>query len=140
MEQLSHQKLPMEVKDAYWVFAFREKGIYPKSVNPGKWLIFVSVKDIDAIWMKIRKATEDGLLGDSAKSSTAKDNGMSRNKNSKVICVYTYDWKDKNDVFRIRSVLRELGITWEIGYKTDEDTIKGKYALTGNLSICKYRA
>lgn len=54
-----------------------------------------------------------------------------------MICVYTYDYEDKDDVMRIREVLRDLGIRRPIIYKADEDTTKLKY---GNDYTPTYRA
>jgi hypothetical protein len=62
---------------------------------------------------KIKKATEDGLLGCSSKVATA-----TSNSNVKVICVYTYDWTDEKDVMRVRSELKRLGIEKKIPYKS----------------------
>ncbi len=95
-------------------------------------------KNIDTVWERIRKATEGGRLGDSAKVATAKSNPIAAGSSMKVICVYTYDWKDEEDVKRIRTELRMLGITWKIPYKSDEDTEAGKYRATGHTRISKY--
>ncbi len=81
---------------------------------------------------------DEEKLGSRAKVSTAKNPPLAVNSNTKVICVYTYDWKDKNDVMRIRKELREIGIDWKIPYKSDEDTRKGKYQKYGNKRISKY--
>ena len=130
---------PSEVTDVYWIHAKREKGKYPKSTQrSGKWLVFVDVKNIDAVWAKVKKATEEGKLGDSAKVATAKPNPNAANPDTKVICVYTYDWTDENDVKRVREELRKLGITNKIPYKADEDTLGGKYRVRGNTRISKY--
>ncbi len=55
-----------------------------------------------------------------------------------MIGLYTYDWTDENDVKRIREGLGKLGITNKIPYKADEDTLKGKYRITGYRRISKY--
>jgi len=39
---------------------------------------------------------------------------------------------------KIREELRKLGIVWKIPYKSDEDTIMGKYTKTGYRGIKKY--
>jgi hypothetical protein len=46
--------------------------------------------------------------------------------------------RDRQDVMRIRKVLRELGINSKIPYKADKDTYAGKYAKRGNQRISKY--
>lgn len=109
-----------------------------KEKNSGKWLIFSNNNNIDMLWMKIKKATEKGLLGRFSKVATAKPNSNAPNSDMKVICVYTYDYKDIYDVFRIRAELRKLGIIQAIPYKTDLNTLKGKYAVKGNKRISTY--
>jgi hypothetical protein len=130
---------PSEVTDVYWIHAKSEKSKYPKSTErSGKWLIFVNLSEIDEVWDKIKKATEKGELGDSAKVATAKTNPNATNPATKVICVYTYDWTDEIDVKRVREELRILGITNKIPYKADEDTLSGKYRVRGDTRISKY--
>jgi len=101
-------------------------------------LIFVSSHSVDRIWEKIKIATEEGKLGGSAKVATAKINPGFVNSKARVICVYTYDWRDEQDIKRVREELRKIGITRKIAYKTDEDTYQGKYVVTGTERISKY--
>ena len=130
---------PSSVTDRYWLFADRKKDHYPKPTSrSGKWLVFVNVKDVDEVWEKIRKATEDGLLGFDSKVATAKLNPNASNSNQKVVCVYTYDWKDEEDVRKISEELTKLGITNKIPYKADIDTLAGKYGVRGDRNISKY--
>lgn len=130
---------PSEVTEVYWIYAIRKEGKYPEATpRSGKWLIFVDHEKVDEVWAKIKKAVEEGKLGDSAKVSTAKPNPLAGKSKAHVICVYTYDWTDENDVKRIREELRKLGITNKIPYKADEDTLKGKYRVTEHRRISKY--
>lgn len=39
---------------------------------------------------------------------------------------------------KIRETLRQAGVTKKIPYKTDSDTLAGKYAKNGNKKISKY--
>jgi hypothetical protein len=48
-----------------------------------------------------------------------------------VICVYTQDWEDKEDVMRVRTKLRRLGFNRTLHYKRDKDTRAGKYSGQG---------
>lgn len=130
---------PSEVIEVYWIYAIRKKGKYPKPTpRSGKWLIFVDPKNVDEVWLKIKKAVEEGKLGGSAKVATAKPNPLAGRSDAKVICVYTYDWTDEKDVKRIRDELRQIGITNKIPYKADEDTLRGKYRIRGHKRISKY--
>lgn len=125
--------------DEYWIEADRKVGEYPKPTrNSGKWLIFVPLRQLDAVWAKIRTATEDGHLGGRSKSGTKRPNPNAKDPNARVVCVYTYDWTDKEDVMRIRANLRKLGITWKIPYKADEDTFQFRYSVHGDSRISKY--
>ncbi|WP_371826753.1 putative phosphothreonine lyase domain-containg protein [Caballeronia sp. SBC1] len=89
----------------------------------GKWCIFVTSADVDLAWTKIRGAVEaDELLF--AKVSTAL---RSQRRDGHVICVYTRDWTDRQDLLHIREVLRSLGFAEELGYKRDIDTLNRNY-------------
>lgn len=87
--------------------------------RPGKWLIFVSRSRVDGLWETIRRATERGRLGHAAKVSTALPEPTARDPKKHVIAVYTVDENDAADVRRVRDVLRGLGVTWRIPYKSD---------------------
>jgi len=130
---------PSQVTSAYWLFAECKFGNYPEHTERGgKWLIFVPVALIDEVWAKIKFATEEGKLGKTAKVSTARPNPNSPSPDKSVICVYTYDSTDQEDVWRVRQVLRDLDVTWKIPYKTDEDTHCGRYKNRGDKRISKY--
>jgi hypothetical protein len=139
LDDFFSDKNPSEVTDVYWIYASRQKGKYPGSgENSGKWLVFISVDNVDAIWKKIKLATETGLLGGASKVSTAKPNPNATDSNMKVICVYSYDYTDKDDVMRIRQELRKIGIENKIPYKTDNATRQGQYQVKGNTRISVY--
>lgn len=128
---------PSEVDEIAWIYAKRKIGEYPAATeNNGKWLIFVPLDEVDKVWAKIKQATEEGKLGKASKVATAFESGY--DSNQKVICVYTYDWTDTEDVRRIRAELRELGITRKIPYKSDKQTLSGEYQATGHKRISKY--
>lgn len=128
---------PTEVTDHAWIHAFCKQGEYPAATERnGKWLIFLSEASIDRYWQKIKTAVEQGLLGSQAKVSTRSSASMPpdvrRKKEERgdtrfVICVYTYDYEDREDVMRVRQVLRELGIQRPIRYKADAQTRAGSY-------------
>lgn len=71
-------------------FSRREKnGKYPEhSVRGGKWLIFISNHNVDRIWVKIRKAVEEGKLGGTAKVATAKVNLDFPGSKKSHLCLY----------------------------------------------------
>jgi hypothetical protein len=121
--------LPSKETRVPWLWAERKTGTYHEDTeNSGKWLLFVSNSDVDETWTKIKAATEQGLLGPSAKVATAKPNPYAVHKDKKVICIYTYDWTDALDVMRVREHLRTLGIRDKIPYKANSDTRAGNYS------------
>jgi hypothetical protein len=134
----SESKPSVATKD-YWLYAERKKRQVPvPGSKSGKWLVFVRMEEVDGVWAKIRKAVEDGNLGDEAKVATAKPTPYSQDDSRRVICVYTYDYEDIDDVRRIRAELRRLGVTDRIPYKSDEDTEAGKYSVKGRGRISKF--
>lgn len=89
----------------------------------GKWCIFAPSSDVDQAWAKIKGAVESDKLV-FAKVSTAL---RSMGRDGHVICVYTRDWTDTQDLLLIREVLRSLGFTEELKYKRDIDTLNRIY-------------
>ena len=139
LNNIDEELLPSMVKDEYWLFAHRKEGEYPsRTKNSGKWLIFVHERKVDEIWEIIKNATEKGKLGSSSKVATAKPNPNAFHPRIKVICVYTYDWTDEDDVMRIRRELRDLGFHKLMSYKSDEDTRADLYSVKGDTGISKY--
>jgi hypothetical protein len=124
---------PSEVTDAWWVWAqapSHEKAEYAYS---GKWMLFPYTEDLDSTWATIRDATAAGTLGTAAKAATARENPLASTDTSKLICVYTRDHRDIEDVRRVLARLRDLGFTHRLSYKTDDDTISGKYGSGASL-------
>ena len=93
-----------------------------KKVTYGKWMLFPLPQDVDAVWSKVASGTVQGRLGCSAKVAT--DDGDD-SRPERVICVYTNDFRDKDDVKRVLRELRELGLVKNdkaIYYKCDAYT------------------
>ena len=119
--------LPSRVTDDYWVYAYGPAKHEADGCRTGKWLVFVPAGQIDRWWQLIRLATEQGHLGISAKAATARHNELATSQRTKLICVYTRDWQDQDDVRRVLRQLRDRGVTWRLSYKTDEATLSGVY-------------
>lgn len=80
----------------------------------GKWM----PKRIDQeVWERIRGATIEGYLGTHSKVL----------RDFTRACVYTRDYRDLDDLRRVLTVLRELGVRGWIDYKRDCDTSRGLY-------------
>jgi len=90
----------------------------------GKWCILRDINTVDATWERIRLAVEAGSLVAAIVSSP---NQARTHNGSYVICVFTKQWEDKEDVMRTREVLHRLGIDEELGYKRDIETLNGVY-------------
>ena len=140
IQTMPPRKPSQEAQDE-WLFSGRKKRFpYPDHTErSGKWLVFLRPSEADDLWLKIKDAVERGQLGSEAKVSTNSPHSVRFNPNVQVICVYTYDYDDRADVMRVRDRLRELGVTWPISYKADEDTADSKYRATGHRNISKYR-
>ncbi len=139
----STERPPSRETDAFWIDAFRlhasRRGrTIRKAASGGKWMIFVPRARIDDLWATIRKATEEGYLGDHAKVSTARPNPNSADPSKHVICVYTDDAEDEADIREVRQALRDLGVSWKIPYKSDAATRAGKYQVRGNTRIASF--
>ncbi len=125
-------RTPSQTHDDYWVTADAPDDQRPYTERSGKWLIFVPLDELDDAWEKVRKATEEGLLGDCSKAATALPNPNAADPTKRVICVYTYDSDDREDVMRVRQALRDLGFTRPLPYKTDRATRQGRYQVNGH--------
>lgn len=126
---------PMTVADAWWVYARRKGKIQSPSERSGKWLVFVPRGRANELWERIAQATTDGKLGPSAKCGTARENPNAPDQSETVICVYTPDFDDTDNVMRIREALRELGVTRRIPYKLDSTTLAGRYSVRGDRRV-----
>jgi len=100
----------------------------------GKWLIHDNEPDIDDTWFLIGSATIKGILGSASKVSTA----LSRKKQY-VICIYTENYLDVDDIMRVRFSLFDLGFQRVLYYKPDIYTLLGIYAKTTHLAAYRYK-
>lgn len=103
-----NEALPSQMTGIYWIEAKRPEGDYPAlTPRTGEWRITTSKAEVDALWLKIREATESGKLGYKSKVSTISPDG---DADHRLICVRTYDAEDSADVERIRLALEAMGI------------------------------
>jgi Domain of unknown function (DUF1917) len=131
-------RTPSQIQDKYWVSATARKRRVRRTERSGKWLIFVPLDELDAAWAKVKKATQEGLLGNSSKAATALSNPNAADPAKRVICVYTDDADDREDVLRVRQALRDLGFDRPMPYKTDQATLEGRYQINGHKRISLY--
>ncbi len=110
------------VLDRYWLYVWAPPAKRGTSRNVGKWIVHVPKAELDAAWAIIEAAVEAGKLGPAAKTRTASPNPFPIPDAWTVICVYTRDADDIEDVNRVRDQLRELGIRHGLRYKTDDES------------------
>ncbi|CAK4026019.1 Hypothetical predicted protein [Lecanosticta acicola] len=108
-------------------------------VTVGKWMLFPKRKDLAQYWRLVATGTAEGNLGITAKVSTEPSEET-------LICVYTYDFSDTEDVVRVLKELENLGLcsttSKPIYYKCDAYTYLGinygnKYSLRASLFSSK---
>lgn len=91
-------------------------------VTHGKWMIFPTNDRVDECWATVVKAMEKGELGNTAKVAPNDGSGQAQ-----LICVYTSDFSDAEDVRRVVRKLSELGLVEKgarpIYYKCDAYTL-----------------
>ena len=125
--------VPSKTRDSYWIESAAPTGEW--SAHSGKWLLFVCVGRIDEVWKSIDSETRSGRLGIASKVATAKPNSLATSGHIRLICVYTYNCTDLDDVRKVRERLRELGFTKKIPYKPDSATANGRYSQNGDKKI-----
>ena len=70
-------------------------------------MIFCPSEEVNAIWAVVAKATANNELGIAAK--VALDDGSDRRK-ERLMCIYTKDFSDLEDVRRVITKMRDLGL------------------------------
>lgn len=97
-------------------------------VITGKWMLFPKPKDVNRVWRLVAEAVIDGKLGDTAKVAPAdppdRFSAATKQQASHLICIYTRDFSDLDDVRRVLEGLMELGLAprpadGAVYYKTD---------------------
>ena len=91
-------ELPSQETEQFWILAFGPKDKSYVRGFIGKWMLFIPADRIDDTWTSIKEETELGHLGIQAKVGTAKQNPNATSSGAKLICVYTGDCRDIEDV------------------------------------------
>ncbi|KAL2800777.1 hypothetical protein BJX66DRAFT_99465 [Aspergillus keveii] len=76
------------------------------NVVSGKWMLFITPDRVDSYWRRVVEGTMRGALGYAAKVATDAGNGP----RARLICVYTKDYRDRDDIKRVLMNLMELGL------------------------------
>ncbi|KAJ6031117.1 hypothetical protein N7540_001849 [Penicillium herquei] len=116
----------------------RETGI-----TAGKWMLFPSDDRVDAVWRTLVLALEKGDVCADAKVSTDDGKGTGQDR---LICIYTEDFADKEDVKKVLQMLAKEELFDPRGrpiyYKSDAFTLleinsKNKYQLKASMYSSK---
>ncbi|RYP84096.1 hypothetical protein DL769_001241 [Monosporascus sp. CRB-8-3] len=90
------------------------------------WMLFPTAEKVDQVWCLVAMATAKGELGIAAKVEPRPIPTVPGPvKKGRLICIYTYDFRDKGDIKRVLSKMRDLGLVAAPGdgkrcwYKTD---------------------
>jgi Domain of unknown function (DUF1917) len=125
---------PCDAADGYyWVHAFgpARSSDDLNDLLIGKWLIRMTCPYVEEYWSLIAHAVEAGALGPSAKIATdwGREHDPAGAWRNHVVCVYTRDWRDEDDVLRVARRLHEIGAVkrMKLTYKPDVFTYDGRY-------------
>ncbi|KAG0348758.1 hypothetical protein BG004_004225 [Podila humilis] len=135
VKALENERTDLEaaIHDDYWVWAKSTSKGWHGQGKTGKWMLFYPKPELDAKWAIIQKLVEQDILGGLAKCSTSKENDKAKGFSTGVIIIYTPDYRDQEDVYRVATVLHEvMAYKNTMYYKTDEQTNAGLYAKNGN--------
>ncbi|KAJ4346938.1 uncharacterized protein N0V89_010871 [Didymosphaeria variabile] len=87
----------------------------------GKWMLFPSLEDLTRIWRLVVDGVISNRLGPTAK--VAPDQGKA---GERLVCIYTKDFRDKDDVLRVLRELVSMGVVTQrnkpVYYKPDAYT------------------
>lgn len=85
-------------------------------------MLFPSPAQVNTVWAAVARATAEGELGCAAKVSTAPDEASKLGR-ARLICIYTVDFADMEDLRRILRNLTNMGLVSgkdDISYKCGE--------------------
>jgi hypothetical protein len=71
-------------------------------------MLFISNNTVNAVWSVVAKATANNELGVAAK--VAPYDPLSDQRSPRLICIYTKDFTDMEDITRVVSKMRDLGL------------------------------
>lgn len=106
----------------YWLNAEREDAPFYSTQKSGKWCLSFALEEVDAAWARIDALVAAGKVCAAIASTVW--GSRTRGFDTLVICVFTENWEDKDDVRRVRQLLLEEGFTASMGYKRDIDTVQ----------------
>lgn len=104
-------------------------------VRAGKWMLFPEPGYVDDIWGVVARYTANNELGTAAKVAPK---GEANAERTRLICVYTRDFRDEGDVARVLGRMKELGLVREKGrmiyYKCGECVLGFEVVVIGETA------
>lgn len=79
-------------------------------------MLFVEPAFVNEVWERVAQATARNELGIAAKVAPREERGSARER---LVCIYTYDFRDRDDIARVLHRLRQLELV--------RDRATGKY-------------
>jgi hypothetical protein len=124
------QEMPSKSNtDDPWIYCGRSDDWSNTRDYIGKWMVFRKPEDVDEVWNGITSSIPEKLTV--AKVSTKE---YINRQGTHVICIYTKDYRDIEDVKKTLNVLRSLGIQDRIYYKPDVMTMANVYGHNSKTS------
>lgn len=80
-------------------------------VRAGKWMLFPEPTEVDDVWAVVARATANNELGIAAKVAPRVREAPTK---ARLVCIYTADFADKDDVGRVLGRMKNLGL-WKPG-------------------------
>ena len=110
---------PSALAAVYWIEAKRARAGHPPPTAPaGEWRIPLTSDTADAVWERVKALTVAGELGYKSKVSTRPAAGQA-DPDARMLCVRTDDAGDAEDIARVRSALRKIGLN-DMAYVADK--------------------
>lgn len=103
-----------------------------KACTTGKWMLFPGPDHVNSVWSLIATATANDELGIAAKVATAMGNDPDK---ARLICVYTENFDDKDDVKRVVERLYAMGLCSRNGATGEARVIYYKADVYTHLEI-----
>lgn len=94
-----------------------------------QWMLFVEPTLVNEVWERVAQATVRNELGIAAKVAPREERGSARER---LVCIYTYDFRDRDDIARVLHRLRQLELV--------RDRASGKhiYYKAGECLFCLF--
>ena len=110
---------PSELAAVYWIEAKSGAADCPApTAQAGEWRVSLTAANVDAVWEQVKVLTLAGKLGYKSKVSTRPAAGQA-DPDERLLCARTYDARDADDVERVGSALRDIGLT-RLEYVSDK--------------------